>query len=167
MDSQHIGSDMLQRCRKMWWTVFVLDRQMTSLMGVPSGMRDRDITAQLPTFSGCPQQTRALELHIKLSKVIAKIFHCERDSVTPFAAWDILMYVAAVYGARGRVNESFVIATKSALKNIAEVTQELNAAFHMNITESSTGMSRLAAYLHLLNHQVSTCPLPLPTHSSD
>lgn len=77
MESQHIGDAMLQRCRKIWWTIFVLDRQMTALMGVPLAMRDADITSELPVFPGSPQKSVALDLHVKLSKVVAKIVYCE------------------------------------------------------------------------------------------
>lgn len=67
---------------------------------------------------------------------------------------ELTKFSSAVYGAKGRLNESFVVSTKAALKNIAQVTEELNTHFHLNISETSVGMSRLAAYLHLLNHQV-------------
>ncbi|GAB1218540.1 hypothetical protein ATERTT37_007799 [Aspergillus terreus] len=33
MPVDSLGPEVVQRCRKIWWTVFILDRQMTSLMG--------------------------------------------------------------------------------------------------------------------------------------
>ncbi len=30
------------RCRDLWWTVYILDRTFSSLMGVPASDRDED-----------------------------------------------------------------------------------------------------------------------------
>ena len=68
-----IGDVTVQRCRKIWWTVFILDRQMTSLMGIPQSMRDDEITCRLPTFPTSPQRAAALDMQIKLSRIYADI----------------------------------------------------------------------------------------------
>ena len=70
LDEQHV-----QRCRNVWWTVYILDRQMSSLMGVPLAVKDDDITASLPTFHGSLQKTLALELNVKLSGIISRILN--------------------------------------------------------------------------------------------
>jgi proline utilization trans-activator len=69
----HLGEAAVERRRKAWWTVYILDRQMTSLMGLPQSIHDNHIHPQLPTFSGSPQRTMALDMHIKLSRIIAEI----------------------------------------------------------------------------------------------
>lgn len=68
-----LGEPLVQRCRKIWWTVYILDRQMTSLMGLPQSIRDDDISCQLPTFAGSAQRTAALNMQIKLARVYAEI----------------------------------------------------------------------------------------------
>ncbi len=40
MRSKQVGEAMSQRCRKVWWTVCILDRQMCSPMGVPMAIAD-------------------------------------------------------------------------------------------------------------------------------
>jgi proline utilization trans-activator len=67
----------VQRCRKVWWTVYILDRQMSSLMGLPLAIRDEDVSAPLPVFPNQSQRNIGLELHVKLSKVTAKILNSE------------------------------------------------------------------------------------------
>lgn len=68
-----LGEHLVQRCRKIWWTVYILDRQMTSLMGNPSSISDDDVYCQLPTFAGSVQRTAALGMQVKLARVIAHI----------------------------------------------------------------------------------------------
>jgi proline utilization trans-activator len=73
MPIENLGEPLVQRCRKIWWTVYILDRQMTSLMGLPQSIQDEDITCQLPHFNGSSQRTAALNMQIKLSRVYAEI----------------------------------------------------------------------------------------------
>lgn len=73
MDTQHHSPASLERCREIWWTVYVLDCHMSSLMGVPFTLNERDITARLPAFGGANQKTLALSVHVKLAKVTATI----------------------------------------------------------------------------------------------
>jgi proline utilization trans-activator len=68
-----LGEPLVQRCRKIWWTVYILDRQMTSLMGLPQNIRDDDITCRLPSFSGSAQRAAALDMQIKLARIFAEI----------------------------------------------------------------------------------------------
>ena len=73
MQSQHVPEVLVQRCRKIFWTVYVLDRQLSSLMGVPSSIRDEEISAGLPSYSESSSRAVALDIQVKLSRVIAKI----------------------------------------------------------------------------------------------
>lgn len=69
----HLGEAHVQRCRKIWWTVYILDRQMTSLMGLPQSIQDGDVHCRLPVYQGSPQRTASLDLHIKLARLIAEV----------------------------------------------------------------------------------------------
>jgi proline utilization trans-activator len=73
MPVAQLGEDHVQRCRKIWWTVYVLDRQITSLMGSPQSVQEEDIHCQLPVFLESNQRTTTLDMHIKLARVIAEI----------------------------------------------------------------------------------------------
>jgi len=73
MPVENLGQALVQRCRKIWWTVYILDRQMTSLMGLPQSIRDEDITCQLPDFGGSVQRVTALDMQIKLARIYAEI----------------------------------------------------------------------------------------------
>ena len=73
MPVQHLGEVLVQRCRKIWWTIYVLDRQMTSLMGLPQSIQDNQIHPQLPSFPGSPQKVVALSMQIRMCQIIAEI----------------------------------------------------------------------------------------------
>lgn len=73
MPVQYLGERLVQRCRKIWWTVYILDREMTSLFGLPQSIRDDHLHNQAPTSMVSAQRTAALNMQIKLSRVIAGI----------------------------------------------------------------------------------------------
>ncbi|THY14499.1 hypothetical protein D6D00_09772 [Aureobasidium pullulans] len=132
MQSQHIPEHHVRRCRNIFWTVYILDRQLSSLMGLRTSIRDEDISAELPYDPLKSQKAMALDIQVKLSRVIAKIAN-------------------NVYGPEGRLDVRYVANTKDALKDIASVTDQLHRSFDIM---HDAGVSRLAAYLHLLHHQV-------------
>lgn len=76
MPIEYLGEPMVQRCRKIWWTVYILDREMTSLMGLPQSLSDNHVNTLLPEFPGSIQRTAAIGMHIKLSRIIAEINGC-------------------------------------------------------------------------------------------
>ncbi|KAF2143961.1 uncharacterized protein K452DRAFT_150693 [Aplosporella prunicola CBS 121167] len=143
MPVQHLGHTQVERCRRAWWTVYVLDREMTSLMGLPQSINDDDLHPDLPTFSGSVQRTAALGMQIKLSRVIASINR-------------------GVYGFDGKLNSKFLLSTKAALADIADLADELRNSFPLHLDNPISGVSRTSAYLHLLYHQcvvLATRPL--------
>ncbi|KAB8076106.1 hypothetical protein BDV29DRAFT_200469 [Aspergillus leporis] len=135
MSAEHLGEAVVQRCRRIWWTIYILDRQMTSLMGLPQSIRDDQLHHQLPLFPGSPQKAIALSMQIKVCQIMEEIN-------------------SSVYGPDGRLNRNFLLRTKSALASAAEVVNELRKCYDLRLDESSiSGVSRLSAHLHLLYHQ--------------
>lgn len=73
MPVSELGEAFVQRCRKIWWSIYILDRQMSSQMGVPQSIRDDEITCQLTHFPGSVQRTAALKMQIRLARIYADI----------------------------------------------------------------------------------------------
>ncbi|KAL3439673.1 hypothetical protein BDV09DRAFT_157912 [Aspergillus tetrazonus] len=146
MPVQHLGEALVQRCRKIWWTIYVLDRQMTSLMGLPQSIQDSQIHPQLPSFPGSPQKVVALSMQIHMCQIIAEIN-------------------STVYGADGRLNRKFLLRTKAALASTTDLAGDLQRSFDLQLDKSTiSGVSRMSAHLHLLYHQcivLATRPLLL------
>ncbi|KAL3475772.1 hypothetical protein BJX99DRAFT_270907 [Aspergillus californicus] len=146
MPVQHLGKAFIQRCRKIWWTVYILDRQLTSLMGLPQSINDDQIYHQLPSFPGSPQKVVALSMQIRMCQIIAEIN-------------------STVYGADGRLNRKFLLRTKTALASTTDLANDLQRSFDLQLGKSTiSGVSRMSAHLHLLYHQcivLATRPLLL------
>ena len=73
MPIDHLGGEALQRRRRIWWTVYILDRQMTSLMGLPQSIEDNQIHHELPLFPESPHKVTALSMQIKMCQIIADV----------------------------------------------------------------------------------------------
>ncbi|KAH8700208.1 Zn(II)2Cys6 transcription factor [Talaromyces proteolyticus] len=146
MPVQHLGDALVQRCRSTWWTIYILDRLMTSLMGLPQSIHDSQIHDQLPYFPGSPQKAIALSMQIRMCQIIAEIN-------------------STVYGADGRLNQKFLVRTKKALASTTNLASDLQRSFDLQLDKSTiSGVSRLSAHLHLLYHQcivLATRPLLL------
>ncbi|KAF7528932.1 hypothetical protein PCG10_009646 [Penicillium crustosum] len=63
----------LVRCQHIWWTVYILERQISVLMGTPLSISDNDINTPLPLFADSPLKTTTLLIHVKLSKAFSRI----------------------------------------------------------------------------------------------
>ncbi|KAF7533738.1 hypothetical protein G7054_g6836 [Neopestalotiopsis clavispora] len=143
MPVAQLGEEYVQRCRKIWWTIYLLDRQMTSLMGLPQCMQDTDIQCQVPIYPEASQRTTTLEMHIKLAGVIARISN-------------------SIYGADGRLNRKFLVSTKALLESLAGLAIELGQVVPLKLDNPGYGVPRMSASLHLLYHQcivLATRPL--------
>ncbi|QPC62560.1 hypothetical protein HYE67_004791 [Fusarium culmorum] len=143
MQSTALDKSYVDKCRHMFWTIYILERQMGSLMGLPLSISDDVISARFPAFPGQPEKLEALKIHVDFCRVLAKIDQ-------------------TVYGLEGKLDSRYLEATQSVLKSIAVVTERLNKSFEIQSSEGMAGISRILAHLHLLQHQciiLTTRPL--------
>ena len=61
------------RCQNVWWTVYVLERQISVLLGAPLGISDNDISASLPNFPNSSLRTATVAIHVKLSQAFGQV----------------------------------------------------------------------------------------------
>lgn len=74
MSEQVFGPHLVQRCRTLWWNVYILDIRLSAQLGAPSSIRDEEITMGLPlTESGGSSTAVILSLSVKLSRLLATI----------------------------------------------------------------------------------------------
>lgn len=156
MPQDELGADVVERSRKAWWTAYLLDRQMTSLMGVPQSIHDDDVHSQLPDYADSPQRRTALAMQIRLSRTMCAINKGKEDQYATIIIleWFLLTALLGVYGTDGRLNKRFLIKTKEVLSGIADLTDELQQKFPMQANGPFSTISRTSGYLHLLYHQV-------------
>ncbi|RMX78977.1 hypothetical protein D0869_08652 [Hortaea werneckii] len=93
-----------ERYREAWWTVYMLDRHMSSLMGAPVALADDEITAQLPSFAGHPQKRVALEMQVRLSRVTTLILRMHHSHYKTVA----LLVLAEATGCFSSPQKTFI-----------------------------------------------------------
>lgn len=76
----------VQRRRAVWWTIYILDRKFSSLMGAPISIQDEDITVPLPNSGHNAHTTEALRVHVNLSRLLARVLSCKCMSAHASAA---------------------------------------------------------------------------------
>ncbi|PIG82846.1 hypothetical protein AARAC_003116, partial [Aspergillus arachidicola] len=143
MHSSYLDPTYVQRCKLMWWTVYVLERRMSSLLGVPMGIAEESISSPFPLTDRNAQGVRALEMQVMLCQVLAQIDQ-------------------TVYGVEGKLDSRYLGATQSVLRSIAKVAEHLHRSFDLYEHGATGGISRVSAHLHLLEHQcivLTTRPL--------
>lgn len=72
------------RLRCIWWTIYILDRKLSSLMGAPSSIQDNDITVALPRSDHATHKYKALGLHVALSQLHAKVLKSKSNVLSIF-----------------------------------------------------------------------------------
>jgi proline utilization trans-activator len=68
------GIQTAERCRNIWWTVYILDRAFSSSMGTPVSIHDDDITTTLPVVRSSNKST-ALNIYVKLSRAVGRVLN--------------------------------------------------------------------------------------------
>ncbi|KAJ4245268.1 hypothetical protein NW762_014138 [Fusarium torreyae] len=130
MQSASVGDRLAQHGRLLWWTIYTLDRKLSSLMGIPNAIHHDDISVPAPQMSETDIHLSALAINVKLSQLLGSI------SIT-------------VYGPKAKLKESFLATIRKALKGIAELSEDLSAFSSRLFGE----ISRVSAHLNLQYNQ--------------
>ncbi|EEU49036.1 uncharacterized protein NECHADRAFT_75798 [Fusarium vanettenii 77-13-4] len=126
MQPVFVGDRLAYHGCRLWWTLYTLDRKLSSLMGVPNAILDEDITAPIPQVTGNDSSMTALSIHVKTSQLLGSI-------------------ATTVYGPKERLNKTYLSTIRKVLKGIAGLSDEL-ASFS---SQCFGDVSRVAAHLNL------------------
>ncbi|KAM0438593.1 hypothetical protein ACHAPT_001345 [Fusarium lateritium] len=121
-----VGDGLARHGRRLWWTVYTLDRKLSSLMGVPNAILDEDMTVPIPQMTENDPDAAALSIHVKTSQLLGSI-------------------ATTVYGPKERLKKTYLSTIRRVLKGIAELSDEL-ASFS---SQCFGDVSRVAAHLNL------------------
>lgn len=66
----------MTRCRNIWWTLYIIDRQISSALGLPMTVQDFDISTLVDVPGGGPQSP-TLGLKVRLSQMMSSILRSE------------------------------------------------------------------------------------------
>ncbi|KKP07460.1 hypothetical protein THAR02_00381 [Trichoderma harzianum] len=71
----------LHRHRRAWWTLYILDKRFSSLMGAPNCIQDNEITVLLPEPDHNQGDCQMFGLHVCLTRLLADVL---RKAFLPF-----------------------------------------------------------------------------------
>lgn len=63
--------------RRLWWTVYTLDRKLSMNMGTPATIQDQDVDLALPEITSRETPALGLSLHVKLAALTGKVVEGE------------------------------------------------------------------------------------------
>ncbi|KAL4976260.1 hypothetical protein BDW66DRAFT_151207 [Aspergillus desertorum] len=154
MDGMHtqlpedeLGTETVARCRNLWWTLYVLDRHISSSVGASMTPEDSDITTLLepPTATACSQSDTTLSLSVRLSHLLSYI-------------------LSSIYKATETQLGTFLETTRSILHVLAGHAREIEQIIQLKFQNSVDTMPKGMRHITLLYHQyviVATRPLLL------
>jgi hypothetical protein len=67
--SDHLDHTDFVRRRRAWWTVYIIDKKLSVMVGAPSSIKDDDIDISLPDLGDLGYSNSALRLHVKLASL--------------------------------------------------------------------------------------------------
>ncbi|CAG8060872.1 unnamed protein product [Penicillium salamii] len=163
LSEEQLGTDVVARCRNLWWTLYIMDRHFSYSVGLPMSAQDSDITTPIEPCTTSHRDV-ALSLQVKLSHLLSTILTSESCLSIYSHATNPLTVEAAVYKAEKTQVNVFLDATRSILQRLAGHAQEVEGIIHATFRNSVDSMPRGTRHITLLYHQcviVATRPLLL------
>lgn len=77
-----LGAKFAERCRNVWWTVYILDRTLCSAVGAPVGVQDDYIRQPLGSPRQSSQREATLIMHVKLYRVVSFILTGQSSTIS-------------------------------------------------------------------------------------
>ncbi|KKK24020.1 hypothetical protein AOCH_002780 [Aspergillus ochraceoroseus] len=142
---EQLGLNWVTRRSNIWWTVYILDRKFSALIGSPNSVNDDEITSILWDLKTCSKAEAALSLHVKISQVISRVLN-------------------TVYSADGKLGGVFLRKIQSILREMTNLCRELESVFSHHFSTSVDTLSNVTTRLTLSCHLcviVTTRPLVL------
>jgi hypothetical protein len=74
--SEIFGRQFAAQCRDIWWSAYILDRQLSAVIGAPISIQDSQISCTLPNSYKTSEDAEFMTMHIKLAKIVGQILGC-------------------------------------------------------------------------------------------
>ncbi|KAL3457668.1 hypothetical protein BJX64DRAFT_302444 [Aspergillus heterothallicus] len=152
MDGMHtqlpedeLGVETVARCRNIWWTLYILDRHISTSVGGSMTPQDGEITTLLDPPSTSSQNDATLGLLVRLSHLLSYI-------------------LSSIYKGTQTQLGTFLETTRSILQILAGHAREIESIIHVKFQNSVDTMPKGTRHVTLLYHQcviVATRPLLL------
>lgn len=67
-----LGTATVERCRNLWWSLYIIDRHFSPSLGLPMTFQDSDITTLINTPNSSPQNL-TFSLQVKITRMLSFI----------------------------------------------------------------------------------------------
>ncbi|KAK1484272.1 hypothetical protein CCUS01_03984 [Colletotrichum cuscutae] len=146
-----LGTQVVARCRNLWWTLYIMDRHFSCSVGVPMNTQDADITTVLDPPSICSQRDATLGLQVKLSRLLSSIITSQSHL---FPQRFVLIFgFEAIYRSEKTPLGEFLTSTKSIIHALAGHAQEIEKITRFKFQNSVDAMPKGTRSITLLYHQ--------------
>ncbi|CRK22485.1 hypothetical protein BN1708_013425, partial [Verticillium longisporum] len=145
LPEKELGVQMVKRCRNLWWTLYIMDRQFSTSLGLPMSIQDSGITTHLSVPGENSQEDTAVVLQVKLSQLLSHI-------------------LSSIYQTDQTQLGPFLEITGSILRTLAGHAQDIEEVIAQKFKNSVDTMPKGIWHISLLYHQcvmVATRPLLL------
>jgi proline utilization trans-activator len=62
-----------QRRRRLWWTLYIIDKKLSTTVGAPLSIQDEDIDISLPEEYDLGFSNAALKFHVRMARLEGKV----------------------------------------------------------------------------------------------
>jgi proline utilization trans-activator len=74
-DAYHLPQHEFEHRSNLWWSIYIIDRKLSSLVGVPTALHDEDIALPLPCINSAHNQDSTFALHVELSSQLGQMLN--------------------------------------------------------------------------------------------
>ncbi|KAE8378157.1 fungal-specific transcription factor domain-containing protein [Aspergillus bertholletiae] len=144
LPEQELGTATVARCRNLWWTLYIMDRHVSSSLGLPMTTKDSDISTLINTPS-MDFHDIAFSLQVRLSQMLSFI-------------------LSTIYKTEKTQLGRFLEITRNILQTMARHAEEIERMMQISFQSSMDNVPQEMRYIILLYHQcviVATRPLLL------
>ncbi|KAL2206858.1 hypothetical protein CC79DRAFT_1370256 [Sarocladium strictum] len=122
-----------KRRRRVWWTIFIIDRKLNVVIGAPLSIHDEDVDISTPDELDLGVSNKSLNLHIKLAVLEGRV-------------------MSTAYRINGRVDKAFIRGIENVFLTMVKLTEGFQGNLSID-TENPRNISRTAATLHIMYYQ--------------
>ncbi|KAI4715526.1 hypothetical protein E4T48_08280 [Aureobasidium sp. EXF-10727] len=131
-----------QRRVRLWWTMYVLDRMMSSKVGYPTSLKDEDVEVDLPTDEGLTEAQKDdfidadyLTASISLARIAGGI-------------------IGSLYSRR-KLPDTFSQRVQAVFRKLRDWVEALPPSMQLRQEDASSQVARHIVMLHLSFNQIS------------
>ena len=141
-----------RRRRRAWWTLYIIDRKLTLIVGAPLSIRDEDIDISMPDPDEFGTSNAGLIMHIRLANLEGQV---KQSKCMHFIVEGRLAHetVSAAYSIDSTVDKTFVHGLQQIFAYMGNLAKDFTGLLSLSL-QNPKRVSRTAATLHIMYHQV-------------